>query len=72
MQYSGVDVGLACIRFCIALSPWISPAADYRAAKIPLPLLITQGTMQRIKCACLNPECMKTCVFALVIYVRGT
>jgi len=44
LQASGVDVGLGGIRFCIAMSPWISP---HRTTKLPAPLrvelLSTQG-----------------------------
>ena len=44
LQASGVDVGLGGIRFCIAMSPWISP---HRITKLPAPLrvelLSTQG-----------------------------
>ena len=77
MQYSGVDVGLASVRFCIALSPWISPATDYREAKVPLPLLITQGTMQGasmcMACVyvCLNQQCIDKCVCSLSRCIQG-
>ena len=44
LQASGVDVGLGGIRFCIGMSPWISP---HRTTKLPGPLrvevLSTQG-----------------------------
>ena len=37
LQASGVDVGLGGIKFCIAMSPWISP---HRATKLPAPLAV--------------------------------
>jgi len=44
LQAAGTDVGLASVRFCIAMSPWISPMiGEADRAKLDVPLLLTQG-----------------------------
>ena len=48
LQHAGINVGLGSVRFCLALSPWTSPAADARrqlplAKPLPVRLLLTLG-----------------------------
>jgi aryl carrier-like protein len=44
MQQAGIDLGLGNVKFCLAMSPWISPMNEYEGhAKFDIPLLITSG-----------------------------
>ena len=45
MQQAGIDVGLSGVKFCLAMSPWISPMTDLPldAGKLDVSLLITGG-----------------------------
>ena len=50
MQHTGIEMGLGSVRFCLALSPWISPrggpasrALPATDARLPVRLLLTVG-----------------------------
>ena len=44
MQAAGIDVGLSNVKFCLALSPWISPMMEMGSTLLKVPLLVTSGS----------------------------